>query len=994
MPQHPERRPLWAILFDQLAVLYPDSPPWQADQERYQRSSYAFFVRLQLNQEGKDLTLAAVVKAWAEMIALTFGQPWPVMAAHLRGVSELEALPESLREALAQAAGLSPAQAGAGKSQEKTDEEKQPENPATPAETSAAAARRLAQAWAEWLTQPSGQIPADATLLSAKNFKKFLRPGSPERSLLVALVAERSIFPDQLLRRFPSATVRRLITLLASDQAPANAGLLANLSKLLVRAQIYSAAEEADLQLNRYALLRLLGAEAATNQAGDFIEQLLVLVAKEQEMVTSNLATQLLKAGGPSRLPTPLRRALEQIIARVSEAAMSNIAAETAQQRKEVAQLKPAARAGIFYRAALAHYLREGEPPWWEETNERPDQLFARAMEADVVTLCHDLTEQPEMAAKLFPFLSAPTFKAFVEKVHPPYAGFLFAWADVVDQVYRTQSQPTGGAHNAWLAVWNYTIKTRTFSSNDFMEAALLNAAAAGGMPPTTFHRLLREEVKEQVRQGKSVYFRMDSLLEEFAPAEDRTGELPSAPKADQATTPGNNDEQQQSKTSSEDSGNIATGSTAPETTGEAPDWTAQRPVEFLPSAGPGSPSEAGANAGAEKGRVKSRAEPSTAAAAPAGYEAELTAEIRRLRHFLFYGTPLPGQPAISRRALDVLQERIIRLHPLLAKPLYRAVLADGVARQRLIRFFPVARLEDLLDLLIGQRMPGLERFWADLEVLLPAALPQFRAQQMKDAAVRRLLDFPAVHQPYPDLTTYPEYELTRLAGDIGITLEKLFINLQAVLQQPPPGLRENWSAILAGIKQRKTTAAIQKAEEQRNETLHQMEDALYIHNSGLVILAPFLKRYFTMLEMLEDNVFSSDEAAIRGVLLLEYLVSGRTEVAEHELVFNKVLCGLDPSIPVPNTLELTEHEIEVSRQLLSAVLQNWEKMSNSSLENLRASFLLRDGLLLEHDAHWSLKVETKGFDILLSFLPWTISVISLPWVKKRLEVAWDTRMG
>lgn len=178
------------------------------------------------------------------------------------------------------------------------------------------------------------------------------------------------------------------------------------------------------------------------------------------------------------------------------------------------------------------------------------------------------------------------------------------------------------------------------------------------------------------------------------------------------------------------------------------------------------------------------------------------------------------------------------------------------------------------------------------------------------------------------------------------------------------------------------------------DKSINQMEDALYIHNSGLVILAPFLNRYFTMLDMLDGNVFRSEDDAARATLLLEYLVSGRTEVAEHELVFNKVLCGLDPSIPVPNTLELTEHEIEVSRQLLSAVLQNWEKMSNSSLENLRASFLLREGLLLEHDVYWSLKVVTTGFDILLSFLPWTISVISLPWVEKRLEVAWDTRMG
>lgn len=33
------------------------------------------------------------------------------------------------------------------------------------------------------------------------------------------------------------------------------------------------------------------------------------------------------------------------------------------------------------------------------------------------------------------------------------------------------------------------------------------------------------------------------------------------------------------------------------------------------------------------------------------------------------------------------------------------------------------------------------------------------------------------------------------------------------------------------------------------------MDEPLYIHNSGLVILAPFLSRYFGMLGMLNDEV-------------------------------------------------------------------------------------------------------------------------------------------
>lgn len=42
--------------------------------------------------------------------------------------------------------------------------------------------------------------------------------------------------------------------------------------------------------------------------------------------------------------------------------------------------------------------------------------------------------------------------------------------------------------------------------------------------------------------------------------------------------------------------------------------------------------------------------------------------------------------------------------------------------------------------------------------------------------------------------------------------------------------------------------------------------DAFVINNSGLVILAPFLPRYFDMLEMVKDDAFVDEQAAVRAV--------------------------------------------------------------------------------------------------------------------------------
>jgi len=143
------------------------------------------------------------------------------------------------------------------------------------------------------------------------------------------------------------------------------------------------------------------------------------------------------------------------------------------------------------------------------------------------------------------------------------------------------------------------------------------------------------------------------------------------------------------------------------------------------------------------------------------------------------------------------------------------------------------------------------------------------------------------------------------------------------------------------------------------------MEDSLYINNAGLVILAPYLPRYFKMLGMLENDIFPDPETAARAVLLLQYLATGKTEAPEHELVLNKILCNLHFTTPVPESIVLTEQEQEISEQLLNA------------------------GMVREHEDHFSLMVENKGFDILLSFLPWTISVVSLPWMDGRVETEW-----
>ena len=187
-----------------------------------------------------------------------------------------------------------------------------------------------------------------------------------------------------------------------------------------------------------------------------------------------------------------------------------------------------------------------------------------------------------------------------------------------------------------------------------------------------------------------------------------------------------------------------------------------------------------------------------------------------------------------------------------------------------------------------------------------------------------------------------------------------------------------------------------QKKVEER-ELNEELEDVPHVEldfevnlkNAGLVILWPYLERYFELLEMVNNKKFKSKKAARRAVQLLQYLVTGLDSAPEHELLLNKVLCGVEIATPMPFEIELSDQERDISEQMLKGLLQNWPRLKNTSIEALREGFLVRDGRLIETDEVWQLKVEDKTLDILMDSMPWSFGIIKLPWMNKRLNVEW-----
>ena len=169
--------------------------------------------------------------------------------------------------------------------------------------------------------------------------------------------------------------------------------------------------------------------------------------------------------------------------------------------------------------------------------------------------------------------------------------------------------------------------------------------------------------------------------------------------------------------------------------------------------------------------------------------------------------------------------------------------------------------------------------------------------------------------------------------------------------------------------------------------------ESIYIANAGLILLWPFLGRFFRRLNLVGAKEFIDESCRMRAILLIQYLVTGKKEAPEYELALNKLLCGanmdMDIDMEIDMEIDITEEEINLSNSLLTGAITNWEKLKGTRIGTFRETFLQRNGSLYYMNNRWELKVEKKAYDVLLETLPWGIQMIQMSWMKERLVVLW-----
>ena len=164
---------------------------------------------------------------------------------------------------------------------------------------------------------------------------------------------------------------------------------------------------------------------------------------------------------------------------------------------------------------------------------------------------------------------------------------------------------------------------------------------------------------------------------------------------------------------------------------------------------------------------------------------------------------------------------------------------------------------------------------------------------------------------------------------------------------------------------------------------------SITVQNAGLVLLWPFLQRFFENVGLLNLKEFKDVDAQTKAACLLHYIVdNNEASLFEGALPLNKVLC----SIPISDTIALQplkEEDQVMIEGLLKAVIEKGPHWKNLSIAGFRNSYLQREGLLRSRDGHWLLQVKKETYDITLEKIPWGFSTVKLPWMNQILVVEW-----
>jgi hypothetical protein len=181
----------------------------------------------------------------------------------------------------------------------------------------------------------------------------------------------------------------------------------------------------------------------------------------------------------------------------------------------------------------------------------------------------------------------------------------------------------------------------------------------------------------------------------------------------------------------------------------------------------------------------------------------------------------------------------------------------------------------------------------------------------------------------------------------------------------------------------------LESDKENEIDKFENIDQGIYLQNTGVVLLHPFLFSLFKRLQFVKEGKFENAQVQQKAMYLIHYMATGRMTAEEYELPIAKLLCAWPLELPVNKDVGISSDETNETDAMLEAAIERWTVLKNTSVDGLREGFLQRNGKLYTENEKLYLRVEEQSIDVLLDQLPWVLSMVKLPWMKELLRVEW-----
>lgn len=641
--------------------------------------------------------------------------------------------------------------------------------------------------------------------------------------------------------------------------------------------------------------------------------------------------------------------------------------------------------------AALRHFLRTGRVPWWAETlAQQPSQAWIATHLTEspqlVLEMLRSLSAEPGVPKRLLRYVGKPELEQMVRVAAPEYGGLIILYLYVADDLAESHDaglSRSSGVH--WRETLAFLLQEQPAS--EALRELIARVTRSLAVPPETYTASLLRIARRQSGDS-SGYSVLINMLEQLLPSV--------SPETPGRIEPGVTDRDATQNLVSDASHALKGELAAQKNTLES---------YKSPSA---SDIRAEISHGSENDSVQ---RPSTAGSndantIEAGEEPRLpTDALKKLDYLLRYGEWPESIPEMDQEALITQVAEEFKQSPMECRRYLLKIIGRDLERKRLARVLPVRLLMNLWPLLLPAHHTDATLCLEVLDETLSLSSSRARDESCRQILFEELLHTIAEFQTRRwDGAAYLRRVVERLAEHLSLHPAALVKRFRATLEHKPHAEQLKLQAMIDRVELE--TAAVpmlhrrHATESKRPPRTNAREkitrkitegEPFYVSNAGMVLLWPFLQQYFQKLGLLEKNAFRDERSQNRATYLLQYLTTGILDAPEHQLLLNKILTGtgLEQALEYPSPL--TEAEEALSVQLLQGILQNWQKLQNTSIQGLRGSFLVREGKLLckGKDDAWVLTVSAKGYDILLDSLPWRFSLVKLPWMTTVLHVKW-----